>query len=93
MSVSVGQALLNMIESDLATVGGQPLITLLTNLQKDLGNGPAEAADILAFTASAPKLGITLELQIEQQLIALAIGKLQAYLSKVPAPATGGVTA
>src|SRR5271167_4522264 len=81
MSTSVGQAVLALIESDLVAVGGTPLVTLLTNLQKDAGNVLAQQADILAFTAAAPKLGITLGLQVEQQLIALAIDKLQKELA------------
>jgi hypothetical protein len=37
-SVSFGQALLTIIESDIASTGGQPLITLLTALQAAKGN-------------------------------------------------------
>ncbi len=89
MSSTIGQAILATIESDLATVGGQPLITLLTSLQKDAGNVLAQQADILAFVAAAPKLGITLELTIEQQLIAEAIAKIQAAVTaKSAQPAT-----
>lgn len=84
-SPTFGQALLSMIESDLATVGGQPLITLLGTLQSAKGNVLLQQAAIMQFVASAPTMGITLEVQIEQQLLGLAITKLQALLAKAPA--------
>lgn len=83
---SLGQALLSMIESDLATVGGQPLITLFETLQNAKGNVLLQQAAILQFIASAPTLGITLEVEIEGQLLTLAIAKIQAVVAKT-APA------
>lgn len=80
MSSSTGQAILAMIESDLATVGGQPLIGLLTALQSAKGNVLLQQAAILQFVATAPSVGINLEIEIEQQLIGLLIQKVQAFI-------------
>jgi hypothetical protein len=85
-TTSPGQALLALIASDLATVGGQPLITLLQTWQKDAGNTLLQGAALLQFTASAPAAGITLEVEIEQQLLQLAITKVQSYLASKAAP-------
>lgn len=74
-----GQALLSMIESDIATVGGTPLITLLQTLQNAKGNVLLQQAAILQFIASAPTLGITLEIEVEQQLLGLVIAKVQTW--------------
>jgi hypothetical protein len=76
-----GQALLSMLESDLATVGGQPLITLLTALQSAKGNVLLQQGAILQFVAAAPTAGITLEVEIEGQLLTLAISKVQAFIA------------
>jgi hypothetical protein len=85
---SFGQALLAMLESDLATAGGTPLITLLTALQNAKGNVLLQQGAILQFVAAAPTVGITLEIQIEQQLLQDAITKVQAFVtSKTTAPA------
>lgn len=85
-TVSPGQALVNMIESDLATVGGTPLETLLMNLKSHAGSKLAQGADIIAFTAQAPAAGFQLELMIEQQLLTLAMAKVQAYIASKTAP-------
>ena len=82
---SFGQALLSMIESDLATVGGQPLIMLLQTLQNAKGNILLQQAAIIQFIASAPTLGLTLEIDIEQQLLAMAIAKIQSVTAAKPA--------
>jgi hypothetical protein len=88
MSTTPGQALLAMIESDIATVGGSPLISLLTTLQSAKGNVLLQQAAIMQFVASAPTMGITLEVEIEGQLLSLAISKIQAFIaSKGAAPA------
>lgn len=96
MSNGTGQALLGLITSDLLATGGAPLLTLLTNLKAHAGNGPLEAADILAFTATAPAAGLTFVVEIEQQLFGLAINKLQAYMNAkaaaAPAPAATGIS-
>jgi hypothetical protein len=81
MSATPGQAFLALIESDLATVGGSPLVTLLGALSADKGNVLAQQAAILQFVAGAPAMGITLEIEVEQQLIALAIAKVQAFVA------------
>lgn len=83
---SPGQAILALIESDLATVGGQPLISLLTSLQSAKGNVLLQQASILQFVAAAPTMGITLEVEIEGQLLQLAIAKVQGLIGKAPAP-------
>ncbi len=93
MTTSVGQALLALIESDLATVGGQPLITLITGLKTDAGNQLKQAADIMAFTAAAPAAGLQLEVMVEQQLLQMAITKIQAYVASKTTPVVGGVGA
>lgn len=84
-----GQAILALIESDIATVGGQPLIALLTTLQSAKGNVLLQQAAILQFVASAPTLGITLEVEVEGQLLTLAIAKVQGLIKgqATPAPA------
>jgi hypothetical protein len=84
---TVGQALLAMIESDLATVGGQPLLGLLTALQAAKGNVLLQQAAILQFVASAPTAGITLEIEVEGQLLGLLITKVQAFVAAKSAPA------
>jgi hypothetical protein len=83
-----GQALLSLIESDLATVGGQPLLTLLTALQSAKGNILLQQGAILQFVAAAPTAGVTLEVEIEQQLLSLAITKVQTFIASKAAPAT-----
>ncbi len=82
-----GQALLAMIESDIATVAGQPLITLLQTLSSAKGNVLLQQAAILQFVAGAPSMGITLEIEVEQQLLAAAITKIQAFQVAKAAPA------
>jgi len=69
-----------MIESDQATIGGQPLIGLLTALQSAKGNVLLQQAAILQFCATAPSVGINLEIEVEQQLLGLLIQKVQAFV-------------
>lgn len=78
---TLGQSLLSMIESDLATLGGQPLLNLLTALQASKGNVLLQQAAILQFVATAPGVGIQLGVQVEQQLLQLAIDKVSAFIS------------
>jgi hypothetical protein len=82
-----GQALLALISSDLATVGGPALITLLTALERADGNVLLQQGAIMQFVAAAPTAGITLEIDVEQQLIGLAITKVQAFLASQTAKA------
>lgn len=84
MTTSVGEAFVALVESDLVSVGGQPLVNLITSLQNDKGNVLAEQAAILGFAAQAPSLGITLEVELQQQLLQAAINKLQGALAKAP---------
>jgi hypothetical protein len=88
MSTTPGQAILAIIESDLANVAGQPLITFLTACKAANGNLGLEAAALLQLEAAAPAAGIQLELTVQQQLLNLALTKLQTYLAaKTIAPA------
>lgn len=75
-----------MLESDLATVGGQPLLALLTSLQAAKGNVLLQQGAILQFVAAAPTAGVTLEVAIESQLLQLAISKVQAFIASKAAP-------
>jgi len=85
MSSTTGQAILAMIESDLAVAGGQPLLGLISALQAAKGNVLLQQAAILQFTASAPAAGINLEIEVEGQLLQLVASKVQAFIaSKAP---------
>jgi hypothetical protein len=85
---TAGQAFLALITSDLATTGGAPLITFLESIQAAKGNLGLEAAALLQLEAAGPAAGISFLLEIQQQLVGLAITKLQGYLAtKTAAPA------
>lgn len=85
-TTSVGQALLALLESDLATVGGAPLLGLLNALQSAKGNVLLQQAAVLQFVATAPTMGITLEVEVEGQLLQLLITKVQAFITAKGAP-------
>jgi hypothetical protein len=78
---SQAQTLVQLFESDLIQAGGQPLLTLLENLKTHAGNVPLQIADWLQFVAAAPTAGLALGLQLENQLLSLAISKLQAHVA------------
>lgn len=78
---TIGQAILAIIESDLANVAGQPVLNLLTTLQASKGNLLMEAAAIQSFIGSAPALGLTLAAELEGQILELAIGKIKQYIA------------
>lgn len=80
-STSVGQAILAIVESDVANVAGSPLVTFLEDCQAANGNLGLEAAALLKLEAAAPAAGIQIELTVQQQLITFALGKLQTYLA------------
>lgn len=84
---TLGQALVALIESDLATVGGQPLIALITALMGAKGNVLIQQGAILQFVAAAPTVGITLEVELEQQLLQVALTKIQAFIASKAAAA------
>lgn len=85
MSASAGEAILAMFESDLVSVAGAPLLTLLTSLKAHAGNVPMQVADWIQFTAALPGSGIVLAVELEQQLLTAAVTKLQGYMaSKAP---------
>lgn len=81
-----GQALVAMIESDLANVGGTPLETFLEDCKAANGNLGLEAAALLKLEAAAPAAGIQLEVEVQQQLLSIALSKLQTYLASKAAP-------
>ncbi len=86
MSTSVGQALIAMLESDIATVGGPPLVTLITSLQAAKGNRLLQQGAVLQFVAAAPTAGITLEIEVEQQLLQAALTEVQAFIATKAVP-------
>jgi hypothetical protein len=81
--------LVTLIEGDVLSIGGEPILTLLTNLKTHAGNAVMQSADVLQFTAAAPLAGLELGVQLEQQLLGLAITKLQAAMAAKAAPAPG----
>lgn len=86
-NVSVGQTILNLVESDLASVAGTPVVNFLQSLVAAKGNLLMQSAAIQQFVATAPVLGITLVVEIEQQLLQIAIVKVQAFVAaKAAAP-------
>jgi hypothetical protein len=90
-STSVGQAILAIVESDVANVAGSPLVTFIEDCQAANGNLGLEAAALLKLEAAAPAAGIQLELTVQQQLLGFALNKLQTYLStKAPGTSTSG---
>ena len=80
-TTSVGQAILAIVESDIASVAGSPLVTFLEDCRAANGNLGLEAAALLKLEAAAPAAGIQIELTVQQQLITLALNKLQTYLA------------
>ena len=54
---SFEQWLLTTIQSDVLTIGGAPLLTLLTNLKAHAGNELMQGADWLQFLAASPACG------------------------------------
>lgn len=83
---SFGQALLAMLQADVASTGGQPLVTLITSLAAAKGNRLLQQGAVLQFVAAAPSAGITIEIEVEQQLLQMALTAVQAYIAaKTPA--------
>lgn len=86
-TTTTGQAILAIIESDLASTAGKPVISFLQACQAANGNLGLEAAALLQLEAAAPAAGIQLELTVQQQLISLALAKVQAYVASKTTPA------
>lgn len=86
-SQSFGQWLVSTLEADAASVGGTPLVTLLTNWETHAGNPLLQSADLLQFEAAAPAAGLQLEIEVEQQLLQLAVSKVQAFIAAKTAAA------
>jgi hypothetical protein len=89
MTTSVGQAILGMLESDLDTVAAPQVITLLQNLATHKGNKIAQGADVVQFVATAPAAGLTLEAEVEAQLLQLGVRWIQSEVAKAPAAPSG----
>lgn len=87
-SQSFGQWLVNTLEADAASVGGAPLVALLTNWAAHAGNPLLQSADLLQFEAAAPAAGLQLEIEVEQQLLQLVIAKVQAFVAAKTAAAS-----
>lgn len=81
------KAFLSMLETDVLTVGGVPLQTCITAMIAANGNLALEAAALLQFNAAAPAAGITLAVDVQNQLLQLALTKLQALMAAKPATA------
>jgi hypothetical protein len=81
MTTSVGQAILAMFESDIVSSAGAPLVTLITALQANKGNLLAQEAAWLQFVAAAPTAGISLEIEVEGQLLSAILTKVQAEIA------------
>lgn len=81
MTTSVGQAILGVVESDIATVAGAPLLSFLQACQAANGNKALEAVAVVQLVAAAPAAGLNLEITVEQQLIALVTSKLTAFIT------------
>jgi hypothetical protein len=93
VSNTAGQAILAMIESDLASVAGGPLETLFGQLKASAGNILAQQAAWIQFIATAPAAGIQLEVLVEQQILNALMTKIQSYIAaKVPPAPVGGVS-
>ena len=86
-TTSPGQALLALLASDLATTGGQPLVTLVTALRDAKGNRLLQQGAVVQFMAAAPTAGITIEIEVEQQLLQMALTEIQAFIASKAAPA------
>lgn len=87
MSTTPGQAILAMIESDLAATAGKPVVAFLQACVAANGNLGLEAAALLQLEAAAPAAGIQLELQVQQQLLNLVLTKIQTYVASKTTPA------
>lgn len=83
---TVGQAILAIIESDVATVAGSPVIQFLEDCKAANGNLGLEAAAVLKLEAAAPGAGIQLELEVQTQLLNFVLAKVQAYVASKAAP-------
>lgn len=85
---SFEQWLLTTIQSDVLTIGGAPLLTLLTNLKAHAGNELMQGADWLQFLAASPAAGLQFTVTFEQQALGALITKLQAVqVAKTTTPA------
>lgn len=82
---SLGQTVLNFVKADLSSTAAVPVVTLLTNLKTHAGNRLMQAADVLQFVNTAPGAGLTLEAELEQQFLGLAIEWIQAKTTAAPA--------
>ena len=75
------QALLNLLQSDVLTTFGAPLVTLIQSLVANKGNFLAQQASWLQFVAAAPAAGIALGVEFEGQLLNTVLTNLQAHMA------------
>jgi hypothetical protein len=94
-SQSFGQWLISTLEADLAGTAGGPVVTLLQNWETHAGNPLLQGADLLAFQGAAPAAGLQLEVELQQQLLAMVISKVQAKIASIgiPVPASPAAVA
>lgn len=86
-TTSLGQMVLTMLEQDLAETAGPAVMTLFSNWKTHAGNKLLQAVDLATFVNQAPEAGITLEVEVEQQLLTLVQTKVQEFIAaKAPAP-------
>lgn len=81
MSQSIGSTIVALIESDLLTSAGGPLLTLLNAVQANKGNIVADTAAWLQFIGSLPSALIQAEGEALAQVAGILQTKLQASLS------------
>lgn len=93
MSTSVGQAILAVVEADLTSVAGAPIIQFLKDCEAANGNVGLEGVALLKLEAAAPGAGIQLELEVQNQLLNLALTKIQAYVASKATPAAAPAAA
>jgi len=85
---TLGQALLAVIETDLLTTLGQPLITFLSNVGAAGGDPLKLAAAWAGFQGALLGTLPSLEITLSQQISAALIAKVQAAIAKAEAAQT-----
>ena len=87
------QAVLNIVTGDLAGASA-PIVTFLEDLEAADGNLGLEAAAVLQLEGALPAAGLSVGIELQNQLLSFALTKLKAYIASkspvstvVPAPA------
>jgi hypothetical protein len=79
------QAILTVVQGDLAGAAG-PLVTFLDSIEEADGNLGLEAAALLQLEGTLPGAGISLGIELQNQIVSIALSKLKSYIaSKTPA--------